>query len=150
MPSMEWDNNISKWARRCSKCNTEYTVDGEWEEAFVSMKKYFYTYAPTGRGPIDGLRSSCKTCVTNHINGRKGDGKSREVMLISQEGKCGLCSKDISFEGNTANIDHNKTTGKIREVLCTKCNLGISYFDNNLEWLRKALTYLEKYDNENN
>lgn len=50
---------------------------------------------------------------------------------------CGIC-------GNRGtHIDHDHVTGKFRDVLCNTCNAGLGMFHDNLELLKKAVTYLE-------
>lgn len=41
-------------------------------------------------------------------------------------------------------IDHDHSTGIVRGVLCSKCNLGIAKFDDSAEVLRSAVAYLAK------
>lgn len=77
----------------------------------------------------------------------------RDLMLKSQGNKCKICSKSIQFaefvqkgqnRENDANIDHCHTTGKIRGILCDKCNKGLGQFYDNPYFLRLAAKYLEK------
>lgn len=64
-------------------------------------------------------------------------------MYKAQEGKCLICKQHEDTVG-TLNIDHCHTTGKVRGLLCKRCNMGIGYFKDNVELLRKAAKYLEK------
>ena len=40
-------------------------------------------------------------------------------------------------------LDHCHTTGKIRGVLCRHCNLGLGHFRDDLNFLQKAIAYLQ-------
>ena len=51
-------------------------------------------------------------------------------MYRKQESKCGICGIDESKITKKLNIDHNHKTGKARELLCQKCNVALSYFEN--------------------
>jgi hypothetical protein len=70
--------------------------------------------------------------------------------LVEQNGLCAVCSCILTFEdkaGRTrANADHEHCVPpKPRGVLCGNCNLGIGNLQDNIELLKKAVEYLEKY-----
>lgn len=58
-------------------------------------------------------------------------------MLEKQGGKCCLCDKKAIF------VDHSHFNGKVRGLLCSKCNLGISYIENDKSWLERAIQYVQ-------
>lgn len=67
-----------------------------------------------------------------------------EIILVKQGGVCGICfCKD---KNKRLAVDHCHKTGKIRGLLCNKCNIGIGYFDDNIENLIKAANYLRGFD----
>jgi lysine/ornithine N-monooxygenase len=70
-----------------------------------------------------------------------------ENMLTKQNYCCAICSTDTVGRNHTAfHVDHNHDTGKVRGLLCDKCNRGLGYFNDNPKFLKKASEYL----NENN
>ena len=64
-------------------------------------------------------------------------------MYRKQESKCGICGIHESKLTKKLNIDHDHKTGKARELLCQKCNIALSYFENFDSNL--FLEYLKKY-----
>ncbi len=67
-------------------------------------------------------------------------------MLDEQKGVCAICggAQDKAFPWRLA-VDHDKQTGKVRALLCSKCNMGIGSFDHDLAKLRAAISYLHKH-----
>lgn len=54
---------------------------------------------------------------------------------------CGICGGPPNGRGQYA-FDHDHATGKFRGLLCSKCNSGLGYFDDDQERLRRAVDYL--------
>lgn len=61
-----------------------------------------------------------------------------DKLLISQSGRCAICRKPM----RTPHIDHDHATGKVRGLLCVKCNLGLGQFDESVLLLEQAIRYL--------
>ena len=64
-------------------------------------------------------------------------------IFDKQNGCCAICKKHQSEFKKALDIDHNHTTGKIRGLLCMKCNRGLGYFDDNTNKLDNASSYLK-------
>lgn len=63
-------------------------------------------------------------------------------IIDRQDGQCAICSTDISELDHTAHLDHCHETGRVRGVLCRRCNTGIGMLDDNADLLIKAAEYL--------
>ncbi len=61
-------------------------------------------------------------------------------MYEEQDGCCKICGRDDLLE--TLAIDHCHRNGKVRGLLCKKCNAGLGYFDDNIGKLKNAIDYL--------
>jgi hypothetical protein len=66
---------------------------------------------------------------------------ARKEMYLAQGGVCAICK-----EAKAVCIDHDHTTGKIRELLCQKCNFGIGQFRDDKRIVQSALEYLDKHE----
>jgi hypothetical protein len=84
-------------------------------------------------------------------------GISREEydkMLDQQDGKCAICRKSevSTYQRGTTEgklmalaVDHCHATGKVRGLLCSKCNRAIGLFEDDSELLRLAAEYIDVY-----
>jgi len=70
--------------------------------------------------------------------------QQRDAMLTTQAGKCAICESVLQTSVGT-NIDHNHTTGKVRGILCTRCNSALAILDDR-DWYERALRYLERFN----
>lgn len=71
-----------------------------------------------------------------------------EAMLEAQNGKCAICGKEApNHHKKRLNVDHCHTVGTIRGLLCDACNRGLGLFKDDLDLLRKAIAYLEPFQN---
>lgn len=61
-------------------------------------------------------------------------------LTFVQDKPCEICGR-TDFNGDGPCIDHDHKTGKIRGILCGKCNRGLGLLENNLD---KALKYLKE------
>jgi len=141
--------------KRCFKCGQEKELDE------------FYVH----KEMADGRLGKCKKCTKRDVSDHRGKNieSIREYdrrrsglphrrqyqlrkygitiddynkMLNDQNGVCAICGKTNITRRRLA-IDHNHKTGKVRGLLCHRCNNAIGLFDENLETLKKAIKYLK-------
>lgn len=62
-----------------------------------------------------------------------------EKMSAEQGSKCAICRGD-----GVLAVDHCHSTGKVRGLLCGKCNKGLGLLGDTAEGLKNALRYLEQ------
>jgi len=74
---------------------------------------------------------------------RRGRGQPEPTRAMPH--RCECCGlSDLVFK-KTLFLDHCHDTGKFRGWICDNCNLGIGRLNDNLEGVKKAVAYLEKY-----
>jgi hypothetical protein len=61
-------------------------------------------------------------------------------MFRHQNGVCAICQKPSK---RNLHIDHEHNTGKIRGLLCFRCNWGLSFFQENTDLLSRASNYVQ-------
>lgn len=61
------------------------------------------------------------------------------AMLEAQDGGCAICGAPPKTR--RLSVDHNHRTGKVRGLLCFRCNRGLPTYATS-EWLRDAYVYV--------
>lgn len=101
---------------------------------------------------INGDRScrKCNSFASKKYMYKTKYGISWEEFLAKieeQEGLCPICSRPLE-EGKQhlgAVVDHDHTTMKNRDILHSKCNIGLGHFEDNIQYLQGAIEYLNKH-----
>lgn len=69
-----------------------------------------------------------------------------DVMLDEQGGLCAICKREENRKPlRRLAVDHCHSTGKIRGLLCSRCNTAIGQFCDNPEIMKSAMSYVERY-----
>lgn len=100
------------------------------------------------------MRSKCKPC-NEHIKWKAFIQRTYGItadeyydILKDQDGKCSICeSKNVNSSRVSSGklfIDHCHDTGKVRGLLCHKCNYAIGMLNDDVDLLQKAIVYLNK------
>ncbi len=128
-------------------------------------KSEFY---PDKTNSTTGIRTYCKKCTNirskkfraNNLAASKRWVRKSKLKLkfgISPEaaeklidatinGVCEICAKHEYHNNKQAlSIDHDHATGKIRGVLCHRCNLFVGFCNEDIALLEAAIVYLKKY-----
>lgn len=73
-----------------------------------------------------------------------------DAMWEKQKGRCLICGEKKERKGKyySLYVDHNHTTGKVRGLLCQRCNFLIGQARDNVRILRSAIRYLQMTDKE--
>ena len=116
----------------------------------------------------DGLQYHCKSCRKLHDSRPEKRKQDRERyhnnkdnylnsyykriygitlnqykdLLHKQNNVCAICG-DTCISGKHLAVELI-VTGKVRGLLCTKCNQGLGQFNDNINLLKQAILYLER------
>jgi len=61
------------------------------------------------------------------------------------EGCCEICKEEF----DALCVDHNHSTGKIRGLICTPCNLAIDHLKESPDIMNNAIDYIKFYGGDN-
>lgn len=70
-------------------------------------------------------------------------------LFNKQNGCCAICNKHQNELNRSLCIDHNHTTGKVRGLLCGKCNASLGLMNENEDNILNMITYLREYSKFN-
>lgn len=143
----EWNKSKDFKSKRCCRCKQTLSID-----------KFSNSYKSA-----DNKHGYCKKChseyntkwVANRVDNRK-DVELRikrtyginlteyDSMYTKQNGLCAICKNPESIKTgrrsiNRLAIDHCHTTGKIRGLLCQRCNTGLGRLE---KYIDRAKQYL--------
>lgn len=66
-----------------------------------------------------------------------------EAQLVRQGSVCACCGSPPAAKRRLA-VDHDHKTGRLRGLLCHRCNLGIGSLGDSIEGVERALAYLRQ------
>lgn len=86
----------------------------------------------------------CKECHRIHITARR----NRELSAahgrdIESAENCEICGR--ARGGRRLSSDHCHKTGNRRGLLCNPCNVGLGCFKDNIDLMKAAIEYIERY-----
>lgn len=131
----------------------EYEQQKRWRERNADhVREYGRAYQKANREKINAKVRE-RTDYKNYYerNGRKCHLKKKYGITVAdydrlfeiQLGKCAICKTDNPGQGNKHfHIDHDHLSGKVRGLLCVKCNMGIGSFDDDVMLMHMAAAYV--------
>lgn len=99
-------------------------------------KKYRKVWDQSEKGKISHHKSRLKTFYNLTL-------EQYNEMLAKQQNRCLICKEEFNGTPYGQQIDHDHKTGKIRGILCGKCNTLLGLAHENIEILANAISYIE-------
>ena len=133
--------------KRQKKRAKEYIMSSKGKESRRAYKKSFsgkecikkYRGSPKGKESTRNTKLKSKYGITI---------KDYNAMLKDQGNGCAICNTNKPGGTGSFSVDHIGKTNPlvIRGLLCTKCNLGLGYFNHDIKILASAIQYLSIFD----
>jgi hypothetical protein len=92
----------------------------------------------------DARRSEAATVARRRRQNLKAFGLSEaayDALLAEQAGVCAICSQSCST-GRRLAVDHDHETGRVRGLLCGRCNRALGLLRDDPSTFQKAAAYL--------
>ena len=122
------DQLTTQPTKRCSKCGIDR--DYSWFSRDWKRKDF--------RTPW------CKPCLRAAARERRTGLTQEEFdrLMADQGGCCGICQAGFD-EHHPARVDR-AADGRVRGLLCARCKVGVSTFQDDADRLRSAVGYLQR------
>lgn len=95
--------------------------------------------SPETKGKIGGANRH-EYCKRGHLMAETRVTFQEIEALFANQVECAICGAAPPLY-----IDHDHDTGKVRMLLCSRCNLSIGAFEDSSDLLRRAAFYLESF-----
>lgn len=129
------NKDVENMVADCSVCGRDVEI--------VNYKKYRYGQVQcANKARESGRRSDMRAGL------RRRYGITEEeynALLEKQNRVCAICHKACTSKSRLT-VDHDHNTGKVRRLLCHKCNVAIGMAGDKIEILQSAIHYLEFRD----
>ena len=126
-------SNATGWIYQCSHC--------------VNERQKARYHHPRTRAMMDAHHLTAKFKQYGMTT------KQAEQMWLEQDCKCAICSAELvdptSMEEGSKNthVDHCHETENVRGLLCSNCNRGLGYFNDDTARIEAAIGYLRGNNN---
>ena len=134
-------------AKTCKRCKKTKPVDAFYLVKKGGTRRSVYckdcsraSVKKWQRENPDKVKDQCKKADLKRLYGLTVD--QRDKLLFKQGGICPICKSAVS----KPNVDHCHKTGKIRGILCNKCNLLLGLLGDSPKMAHAAVDYIKYAD----
>ena len=147
-------------SKTCRKCGDTKPISDFYVKSANSRQGRDYSAS------LAGYSGNCKSCDKQYaaehrkrrgpehalymkdldLRRKYGFGIERfNEMFAAQNGCCAICGRHQTEFVKGLAVDHDHSTGAIRQLLCPNCNVGLGAFRDNVVLLAEAIKYLETH-----
>lgn len=119
-------DGLRKWCRSCEYESSKSRISGYSVEKRKAYKRAYYLKHPETWQRLRLIRYGITI-------------EEYTEMKSAQKNRCAICGKESD---KVLVVDHAHNNGKVRGLLCHKCNKGLGFLDDSEEVLESAITYL--------
>jgi Recombination endonuclease VII len=115
---------------RCAECATQANIEryGQKKKQLIEYQRQYDARTIFERRVKDIVKTYNVT--------------KQQAEKLASTTECAICGGNRSTRAMA--VDHCHDTGRVRGVLCNKCNLALGGFDDSIEMLQKAIKYLKR------
>lgn len=126
-----------QWCNKCEKAL-------EPQAFHPSTRGVFGQYCIECKKEMNAKR---KTAAQFRLHGLKPS--ERTALIAQQNGKCAVCEIELGLlKPSLVHVDHDHRTGRVRGVICARCNVGMGYFSDDPQVLLRMVDYLTTNEKE--
>lgn len=148
---------MTEEARVCTKCGekkptSEFYRHKHSKSGFYSVctkctlkhqNKYYCKHDQQRKEYANQYRSNHRDTILKYNRDKRfkkyGLTKDQFLEILDRQNNlCAICHKKPPVD-----IDHDHRTGRVRGILCRRCNAAIGVFDDSIDLLRNSISYLE-------
>jgi hypothetical protein len=137
---------------RCTECINEYK--SAWRKTPVGKRcRQRYYESPAKKAADERYRERRRQRPEAVIDTRRTILRRYGLtpanytrMLTAQNGKCAICGRE---EAHHLHVDHDHASGRVRSLLCRRCNNGLGQFNDSVTLLEAAIAYIERHASPN-
>lgn len=112
------------------------------------VKDPAYRATENARAKAWGRANPKKQAISHFRSGLRKYGidfLTYSAMLIVQCGKCSCCSAQFEDGQQGVHVDHDHSDGRVRGLVCGKCNHVIGRAEESVPLLHSCIAYLERF-----
>jgi hypothetical protein len=135
----------AKRKRKTDARRKRYAEDPEFRERVNRHCQVFYEAHKTDITAANRLRNKNNPEKVKHQNLKRYGitFADYQAMLARQKGLCAICEKEEAKRSLC--VDHCHDTGRVRRLLCNRCNTGLGNFDDDPRRVLTAAAYLLEF-----